>query len=242
MCSVFADAHHAMWKAKVVSIYKTSASKPKYKIEVVWFYGVSDVLDQLSNKKGDSKSTKAKKIELRNKINPEHYHPRELILSTHKQALDPACIIAVIDILHFRQECPRPHVLDGCYFYRTTYTPSSMQLSEPKSTCFCGQPYLPHCEPQVQRHLQKRWALSASAPTLVRFAMGAMRRGHPYTVEGDYGKVYQAQSILSALAEGDRERYDNWIRKHGLDGLDLVDPVSDPVHGWFLCPKCQHVI
>lgn len=40
----------------------------QYKIEVVWFYGVSDVLDQLSNKKGDSKSTKAKKIELRNKM------------------------------------------------------------------------------------------------------------------------------------------------------------------------------
>ena len=73
--------------------------------------------------------------------------------------------------------------------------------------------------------------------------MGAMRRGHPYTVEGEYSRIYQAQSILSALANGDRKRYDCWIQKHGPD---LVKPVSGPdpelVDGWLLCPGCTQVI
>ena len=73
--------------------------------------------------------------------------------------------------------------------------------------------------------------------------MGSMRRGHPHTVEGEFSRVYQAQSILSALMEGNQTRYDCWIQKHGTD---LVMPVSglDPDHvvAWFLCHECKHVI
>lgn len=71
--------------------------------------------------------------------------------------------------------------------------------------------------------------------------MDTMRRGHPHTVEGDYSRVYQAQSILSAIMAGDRKRYDGWMQKHGGDS---AEPVSDAalVDGWLLCPGCKHVI
>lgn len=53
-----------------MTVWLTSWRQPtlKYKIEVVWFYTISDVLDNISEKKGDSKSMKAKKKELRDKM------------------------------------------------------------------------------------------------------------------------------------------------------------------------------
>ena len=101
------------------------------------------------------------------------------------------------------------------------------------------------CVPELeaQKKMQERWVVSSSesASRLVLSAMGSMRRGHPHTVEGDYSKVYQAQSILTALMKGDRKRYDFWIQKHGSDMMESVSDLH-PIHEWFLCPKCNHVI
>ncbi|KAH7883476.1 hypothetical protein F5I97DRAFT_1832183 [Phlebopus sp. FC_14] len=262
------DSVHTMWKAKVDSIQKTLVSsskiKSKYMIEVVWFYTVSDVLGHVTETRADSKLTKAKKKETRKKIDLNHYHPRELILSSHKQEINPSSVVGVIDVLHFKQESPRPHVLDGCYFYRATYDTACIELMEPQPTCICGLPYVPHLQmqalcyscrtwfhqdcsthiPQQEalKKIQERWvvACTESSLSLVRSAMGSMRRGHPYTVEGDYSSVYQAQSILSALMDGDRTRYDHWIQRHGADKVEQA-PDLGPMHGWLLCPLYQTI-
>lgn len=96
---------------------------------------------------------------------------------------------------------------------------------------------------ETQKEMKARWlgCFPKGVPNLIHSAMGVMRRGLPYTVEGDYSKAYQAQSILTALMAGDSERYDRWVQKHGTN---IEEPVSDAAseHGWFWCPGCNHVI
>ncbi|KAH7903199.1 hypothetical protein BJ138DRAFT_1120616 [Hygrophoropsis aurantiaca] len=147
------EDYNSTWKAKVTSIQKSTGSKIKassYKVWVTWFYRTSDVLEDAKEKKNDSKTMKAKKKNLRDQFLPALYHPRELFLSSHEQSIDPGCISKVIDVLHFDQGCPRPRVLDGCYFYRATYESSTKELTvAPEPTCNCDQPYVPHQEMQA---------------------------------------------------------------------------------------------
>ncbi|KAH7889116.1 hypothetical protein F5I97DRAFT_1827044 [Phlebopus sp. FC_14] len=186
-----------MWKAKVDSIQKTLVSsskiKSKYMIEVVWFYTVSDVLGHVTETRADSKLTKAKKKETRKKIDLNHYHPRELILSSHKQEINPSSVVGrkVQDRM-----CSMAAIFIGtpAYLYLWTWFHQDCSTHIPQQ--------------EALKKIQERWvvACTESSLSLVRSAMGSMRRGHPYTVEGDYSSVYQAQSILSALMDGDRTR------------------------------------
>lgn len=84
----------------------------------------------------------------------------------------------------------------------------------------------------------KKWDCKV-LPNLLRLAMGTMRRGHPNTIEGDYKRVYQAQSILVAHMDGDGDRYRQWKDRHG-DGSVLVVP--GPEATLYLCPVCNYVI
>src|SRR5215472_1968829 len=89
---------------------------------------------------------------------------------------------------------------------------------------FCRKWYHIRCLQAVdiwkaQRLREQKWNRPAPKQLKLR-AMGTMRRGHPHTIEGEYRMVYQAQSILSALAKNDSSRLNAWIadrRKNELD-------------------------
>jgi hypothetical protein len=84
----------------------------------------------------------------------------------------------------------------------------------------------------------RKWDLQAP-PQLLRRAMGTMRRGHPLTVAGEYGAVYQAQSILSAHMNGDSRRLKAWLVEKGhLDTGHYPGDDGD----LYLCPTCNYVV
>lgn len=74
---------------------------------------------------------------------------------------------------------------------------------------------------------------------LLQFAMATMRRGHLHTIAGDYGRVYQAQSILSAYVKGDERRLEAWLAK---ENFLAVEPVIIDSGDLYLCPTCHYVI
>jgi hypothetical protein len=84
----------------------------------------------------------------------------------------------------------------------------------------------------------KKWDCQAPLG-LIQTAMQTMRRGYPHNLEGNYARVYQAQSILSAHQDGNSARLEAWIEKYG-DVTPRTDTIgSDDI---YLCPECGYVI
>jgi hypothetical protein len=130
----------------------------------------------------------------------------------------------------------------------------------PKAACICSGHYNPRediqalcyacrqwfhtgCSKQIsgseaKRKQAEKWNGQAMAGLLQK-AVGTMRRGNGYGVTGEYGRVYQAKSILTAWMKGDGMRYNCWIANHGHEA---PDPVPEPPEGYYLCPKCGDVI
>ena len=84
-----------------------------------------------------------------------------------------------------------------------------------------------------------KWlSTSTVCQDLVTLAKGTMRRGLHHGVEGSYGRVYQAQSVLTAHLAGDSQRYDAWIDRHANDP-EVEAPEND---GYYSCPNCNNIV
>jgi hypothetical protein len=84
----------------------------------------------------------------------------------------------------------------------------------------------------------KKWDCQVM-PRLLNFAMAVMRRGNPHGVEGDYGNVYQAQSILIAHMNGNSKRLKLWMERHGHEREEVTLDCESIL---YMCPECGYII